>query len=108
MQQLAAYLKEREGFDSVITDEGFASYRINGDDCYIRDIYIHHDYRKGGAASAIADQIASTARRFGCRYLTGSVDTSKGDPTASTKILLAYGFKVVSAVQGGIWFRKDL
>ncbi len=108
MHQLAAYLKEREGFDSIITDEGFATYRINGEECYIRDIWVHPDYRKEQMASIMADDIARIAIQQGCKFLSGSVSTTAKDATTSTKVLLAYGFQVFSAVNGGIFFRKDL
>lgn len=108
MHQLAAYLKEREGFESIVIDGAFAAYRIDGEDCYIKDIWVNPDLRNRDIASSVADQIAHQAKKSGCKYLTGSVDTTKGDPTASTKVLLAYGFKVFAAVQGGIYFRKDL
>lgn len=108
MHQLAAYLKERQGLDSIIVDGGFASYLINGDECYIVDLWAHPENRNRGVASAMADVISTKAKSLGCKYLTGSVDTTKGDPTTSTKVLLAYGFKVFSSVAGGIYFRKDL
>lgn len=108
MQQLAAYLKEREGFDSVVTGHGFASYKIQGEECYIRDIWIEPAHRKSGAATALADAISYLARNSGCAYLTGSVSTTCGDPTASTKVLLAYGFRIHSALSGAIIFRKEL
>ncbi len=108
MDQLAAYFLEREGFDSIVVDGGFATYRINGEECYLRDIWVHSENRNRGVASAMADIISVKAKSLGCKYLTGSVDTTKGDPTASVKVLLAYGFQIFSAVQGGIFFRKDL
>lgn len=108
MHQLAAYLKEREGFESIIVDGGFACYRINGDECYIRDIWVHQENRNRDIASSMADVISVKAKSLGCKHLTGSVDTSKGDPTVSTMVLLAYGFKIHSSVIGGIYFRKDL
>lgn len=108
MQQLAQYLKEREDFDSIITDEGFASYKITGDECYIKDIWTAPDYRGEKVASDIADQISHIAKKFGCTHLLGSVSTTVGNPTASAKVLLAYGFKIYSAVQGGIFFRKEI
>lgn len=108
MQRLAAYLKEREDIDCIVTDEGFASYKISGEECYIRDIWVHPDYRKKGIASELADQIASIALGAGCKFLTGSVSTTANNSTASVLVLLAYGFKIHSAVQYGIFFRKDL
>lgn len=108
MRQLAEYIKEREGFDSIVTDEGFATYKVMGEECYIRDIWVQKDYRKGHVATEMADEIAAIARRNGCKYLSGSVCTTANNPTASVKILLAYGFEVHSAIQNGILFRKDL
>lgn len=108
MQLLANYIKEREGYDSLITDEGFASYKLMGSECYIKDIYVHPDYRKKHVASQLADEIARIAKNAGCRTLVGSVSTDMGDPTASTKILLAYGFTITCAVHGGILFKKGI
>lgn len=108
MKQLAEYFKEREGFDSIVTDEGFASYRFAGEECYIRDIWVSHDYRKKRVAADMADAIAERARKHGCKYLTGSVNTLANNATASVKVLLAYGFQIHSAIQGAILFRKEL
>lgn len=108
MQHIASYFKEREDFDCLVTEEGFAAYKIFGDECYIRDIFIQADYRKRGFAAVLADTIAHIAKRKGCKYLTGSVSTLAKDPTTSTKVLIAYGFHIVKAVPDGIWFRKDI
>ena len=108
MHRLASYLKEREGFDCIARDEGFADYRINGDDCYIRSIFVFPDYRKKGIASDMADDISRIAIAKGCKHLTGSVDTNTKGAHESALILLAYGFKIHAAVQGGIFFRKEL
>lgn len=108
MRQLASYFKEVEDFDSIITEEGFAAYRINGEECYIKHIWVDPDTRSKNIASEIADDIAAIAKRKGCKYLTGSVFTKAQNPTASAKVLLAYGFSIHSAFVDGIIFRKDL
>lgn len=108
MDHLAAYLKERENFDSLVREEGFASYQINGDECYIRDIWVHKDFRKKGIASELADDIARIAIVKGCKYLTGSVSTTALGATESLMVLFAYGFKIHSVVSYGIYCRKEL
>jgi len=108
MQQLASYLKERQGVESLIRDDGFATYKITGEECYIQDIWVHGDHRKKGIASEMADDIARIAITNGCKRLVGSVDTTTKGAHESVLILLAYGFKVHSAVQCGIFFRKEL
>lgn len=108
MHQLAAYLKEREGFDSIVTEKGFIAYLITGEEAYIRDIWVHRDFRQYGIASALADQVTEIAVKAGCKYLTGSVSTVAKNATLNIKVLLAYGFSIHSAVPNGIYFRKDL
>ncbi len=108
MHRLASYFLEREGFDSIITEEGFATYKINGEECYIRDIWVDKDYRKKGIGAEMADDISRIAIAKGCKYLTGSVLVTANNSTESTLILLAYGFKVHSIVNYGIIFRKQL
>lgn len=108
MLQLAAYFQEREGFECILRDEGFATFRFNGEEAYIRDIWVHKDWRKKGIASEMADDIARLAIAKGCKYLTGSVSTHANGAHESLLVLLAYGFRLHSAVPGGIFLRKDL
>lgn len=108
MLRLAAYFKEREDFDCIVTDEGFASYKIMGEECYIRDLWVERDYRKSGLASQMADDISRIALSKGCKFLSGSISLTANNPTESAAVLIAYGFKVHSANQLGVFFRKDL
>jgi len=108
MHKLAQYIKEREGFDSIVTDNGFASYLISGEECYIKDIWVSPDYRKSNIAASMADQIAEHAKLMCCKYLTGTVCPTTNNSTESVKVLLAYGFKLHSSINNGIYFRKDL
>ena len=108
MRQLAQYFQEREGFSCVIRDEGFAAFKIQGDYCYLRDIWVDPDYRKKGMAAEIADEVARQAKNQGCRYLTGSVDTALPSATTSAKVLLAYGMEITGVAGTGLFFRKEL
>lgn len=108
MHRLAAYLKEREGFDSIITDEGFAAYRIEGENCRIYDIFIEPDYRKKHVASEMVVDIEGIAKRAGCKYLCGSVITGSAQATESLKFILAYGLIIFSSDTSTITLRKDL
>lgn len=108
MHQFAAYLKEREDVYLYENEVGFAIYYLNGDECYIRDIYVNPDYRKSGEASKIADQVSILAKKSGCKFLTGSVQPSAKNSTDSLKVLLGYGFQLQNAVPNGIFFKKEL
>lgn len=102
------YLKEREGFDIIESDKGFATYKIIGQECYIRDIYVKPEFREQNIASEMADKIALIAKENKCSHLSGSVDTNVRGSTTSVKVLLAYGFKVLKNSFSMILFVKEI
>lgn len=108
MSLFGDYLKERGLKDIVENEHGFATFIINGVECYIEDIYVAPEARKGKLASAMADQIARIAKDSGCTVLTGSVVPQAKGATESCKVLLAYGFKVLASKEGLIMFGKEL
>lgn len=106
----ALYLYEREGFEIVESDKGFASYKIypENKECYIRDIFVRKEFRKENVASKMADEITIMAKEHGCTHLTGSVDSTLDSSTISTKVLLAYGFKILKNNFSMIIFSKEI
>lgn len=104
----ARYIHEREEMGCVEAEHGFATYRVNLAQCYIRDIYVEPAYRKTGLASELADKITEIAKSRGCSYLTGSVAPEATGSTESLKVLLAYGFKLYKIDTNLIWFIKEI
>lgn len=108
VSKFTAYLKERENVDTIETREGYATYVISGDECYIRDIFVLSQFRRQRFASSIADRIAKIATGNGCKFLTGSVCPSTSGATASLNVLIGYGMKLYSSQDNLIIFKKDL
>lgn len=108
MSLYADYVKERGVFNIVELEQGFATYRINGAECYIEDIYVVPEARNKHIATLLADRISEEAKEKGCRYLTGSVMPTANKSTESTKVLLAYGFKLLRAENNAIYFIKEI
>lgn len=102
------YFMEREGFQTIETDKGVASYKISGEECYIRDIFISKAHRRSGEAFRIGDMIAEIARINGCKKLTGSVVPSLNGSSESMMGLLKYGFKLHHSTQDFIVLVKEL
>lgn len=108
MSMYSDYVKEREDFETIETWQGFATYKITGKECYIRDIYVTKDFRKSAVASEMADQIAVIAKKQDCTQLLGSVSLAANGANASIKVLLAYGFELQSAQNGFLVFKKEI
>ncbi len=106
--QYAQYLLEREGAHVFETPRGFASYSIHNAEVYVRDLWVHPDFRKSGEASSIADSIAGIAKDKGCTLMTGTVDPRAKGAADSMKVLLAYGMRPHSISNGLVWFCKEI
>jgi GNAT superfamily N-acetyltransferase len=102
------YLKEREGTELVEGDFGFATYKIDGKVCYIKDLYIVPEKRKLGLASKIADDICALAKQNGCDRLLGSVSLEDPNADANSRVLTAYGMKMFKTVDSMVYFTKEI
>lgn len=102
------YIKAREGFEIIEFPFGFASYKVNGIECYIRDVYIVPEMRKQGAASILCDTIKTKAKELNCKCLITSVCPSANDSTESLKAVLGYGFKLSASQIDFIIFKMDI
>lgn len=108
MSLYGEYIKERVGKEIVESDKGFATYSYVDNGCYIEDIYVIPEHRRSGEAARLADEVAHTAKAKGLQKLFGSVVPSAKGSTSSLKVLLSYGFKLLSADKNIIYFEKDI
>lgn len=104
----AEYIMEREGFSVYETDKAVATYKISGEECYIKDIYVSKNHRRSGEAFLVGDKITEIAKINGCKRLTGSVVPSLNGSSESLAGLLKYGFKLHSCVQDTIYLVKEI
>lgn len=92
----AKYLKEREGKETYEIEEGFITYVIENDECYIETIYVMPDFRRLDIGTRLADHVTKIAKKAGCTYLSGTVDPTTDGATDSMKALIYYGFRLHS------------
>lgn len=106
----AKYVKEREGFDFLENEKGFYEYKITGDDCYIRSIFIAPEFRSTGAAKDLAFEVISIAKKAGCKTLTGTVIPSlnKEHASISLSMQLKFGFKLESSHEDLIILKMEI
>jgi GNAT superfamily N-acetyltransferase len=102
------YIKERENFDIIENDYGFATYKIINSECYIRDIFVIEQYRNLNIAKKIADEVTEIAKLHNCVKLLGTVSPSAPGATVSMTCLLAYGFKLKSATNDFVVLEKEI
>lgn len=103
-----AYLREREGKEILECPEGFATYRVLGEECYLIDIYVKPEFRLSGIAKSIANDVCSIAKESGCKWLTGSVSPPAKGSHESLLVLLAYGMKLLRSEKDLVYFVKEI
>jgi GNAT superfamily N-acetyltransferase len=109
MSLYAQYVKEREGFETLEVEHGFATYKqVDPDMVYLRDIFVEQDFRQDGIATKLSKQVAEIAKGLGATKLTGSVCIDAAGVTISMKALLGDGFQFSHAVGNMIYFVKDI
>ena len=102
------YIKEREGFEVIETEECFVIYKIKGELAFISNAFTSKNYRRGHYMSELLDALSELLLSKKVKSLTASIDLR--DQSASTTLLasLKYGFEVKAAEQGIIFIEKNL
>ncbi len=94
MSLYAEFVKEYEDFDTIeYPGVAFACYKITGDECYIKNIFISKAHRSQKISYQIQEDITKVAKAAGCTYLLGTVSPFSKTASFSMAGLLKDGFK---------------
>jgi hypothetical protein len=101
MEQYKAYLEETyKGHSCYIDPEarGWASYIINGEECYIDHCFLSPEARHGKLSmSMICSEIEKIAKDKGCKFMTGTIQIGTGIPERSIRMMMTDGYRIHSA-----------
>lgn len=108
MSLYAQYLKEREDCEVLENEFGFLAYRITpGHGCFIRDFFTVPEERGKGHGKALWAELQMLAQKHDCTDFVAQVDTRTKTANESLNIILAHGFRVVSAEENRIFLFKE-
>jgi hypothetical protein len=95
MSLYAHYIREREDCKTLENDHGFMTYKVIGEELFIRDWFIDPQYRLTSKARYFAESITEIGRNAKCKYLTCTVCPTANGSTKSIRSILSYGFKLI-------------
>lgn len=97
----AKYLSEREGKRIIEDERGFIVYKVQGEECFIAELFVDESARGGSAFTDLLRHLSAEAKSEGCKVLTGNI--SLGAPGAMRVLAasLKRGFRV-GAAEGGV------
>jgi ribosomal protein S18 acetylase RimI-like enzyme len=102
------YIKEREGKDSICSNQGFLVYKIHGDNCHVYECYVAPQFRRSNVATEFFDKLIEMIKSVGCKTITACVVPSLNGASESLMAQLQYGFKVTRAIEDCIILTKEI
>ena len=108
MRMYFDYIKERENLDYILLEDGFATYRIDGDMLFVSDIYVDKDTRKSTCFFNMYKKLIEIGKKKGCKVMGCSVYLNTNDPTLSLRAILSAGFRLLGADEEKISLIKDI
>lgn len=104
------YMKERQLCEFIeCTDSHFVSYRIEGNVCYLQDMYITPKYRKQGLSKSLVGQLELIAKKKKCKFLITTINLGcNGDNTINQKTASSNGFTEKVRSDDGIYYLKEI
>ena len=107
MSLWSEYREERNEAKFIEKENGFASYSIHNDECYLQDIYVRPEFRKTGLAKELADEVCKKAIEGNCKRLIGSVVVGTRGDSLNLRLLLEHGMKLLSVNNNIIYVYRD-
>lgn len=94
------YALDRNGTTFIEDDRGFVSYRINGDECYLADMYVDHPFRRSKKFSELLEKLVDVAEEHQCKFISANIYVSDPGAKISLRSALHFGFEPIKAECG--------
>lgn len=69
----AKYISQRAGYEILENEHGFVIYKINGEECFIVDMFVDTNSRKKYYASEFTNELVKIAKSKGCKLITANI-----------------------------------
>jgi len=100
------YVKERLGYDSVKTSEGFCTYTIHDRVFLLTDIYLtSYDMHK---AIELYDLVKKAWESSGCEYVEFGVPIDDAGLNCKVKMLHRFGMSIVGLFDNKLIMQKEV
>ena len=111
-EMFASYALEENGYLTIVREFGFVNYLVNGEECFIADMYISPEYRKQRKTLELLETVNVFAKEKGCRFLTANTykeeDKDFERYTRKVRLMIDGGFIIKSVVDNNIIWAKDV
>ncbi len=108
MRLYELYLSERQGAEIIDLKDGFVSFKIQGKECFILDIFVRPELRVQKLGSRLIQMVSEKAKAQGCSFLSATICPQARGATDAMASAIRVGFKIHSAGLNCIIITKEL
>lgn len=108
LTKYAAYIQEKAGLSLLEWDNAWITYSIQGDQCFIADLWVDPCFRRMKLGSEITNAIVKLAKLYECNKLTSTIMVNSNGVEDTMKAQIAYGFKIVGSDTEKIYLSKEI
>jgi GNAT superfamily N-acetyltransferase len=104
----AEYLSERMDGEILESEKGFITYKVNGTECFIIDMFVSKKYRSASFGRDFINELCDIALQRGCNIITANVHL--WDKGHDNTLIAAFktGFKISNAENGVLIIYKKI
>lgn len=102
------YVSEREGLQTISEDFGFITFRPEGNECFLSDIFIDAKFRSTGACRKLLSLLCDAAVKSGCDHVSANIFQKDKRCSETLAQALSLGFKVGAFNIGSVTIILDL
>lgn len=93
----AKYIKERLGQEIIENESGFIIYKLNGNECFIAEMFVDQGIRKSGLGKSLLNELKVLALDNECEYIAAHVHQFDKNAHHTLSAAFKCGFKIHSA-----------
>ncbi len=108
MKYYAQFIKDREGLDLLEFPEGFLTFKIDGDECFVANLFIHPDFRGTQALFRFYEKLEKIALEKNAKFISANIHINDHGFNRSLKAALKLGFSLVQAQNNSVIVFKKL
>lgn len=104
------YLKEEENREVIETEEGFITYSIIGEECYVAEVYVVPAQRNKLNSHKLLALVVEEAKKSNCKFLTANtfMEEDVVKYTRKVRLMIDAGFLINKVMDRNIIFYKKI
>lgn len=104
----AKYISQRSGHEILENEHGFVIYKINGEECFIVDMFVDINSRKKYYGSEFINELVEIAKSKKCKVITANVHLWDANYQVTLVSSFKNGFNIVRASNDILLISRNL